>query len=659
MLRKFFLSIVASAALSSMAAAPELPIVMILGRPYYCYESSKGESLFGISNRYGWDMELISQLNPNVGSPLQKGTLIYYPAEETVEQSDDNTGEKRQAVVHTVKPGETVYSIARAYGLSVDDFYRMNPSARTGLKSDSKVVIAEESAHPAVTANDDDDKIAGEADFSNGEYTFHTVAEGETLYSIANQYNTNIEDIYKSNLGLTDRDLKTGETVRILPNTRDANVKYETVAEEKLVSVKTYKVQKGDTWGSVARKLGVDAELLREANPGKWKLIKDQVITVPVTQEVEVEHAYIEEDPRELTQEGRRELYEEVHNIATERNVAQHPEVKVAIVLDDVSANRDMEFSRGALLAVDRLKNSPYKITLNIIDGGSPMSKVLTELESMQPDLIVTTADKQLPEYLTDFAKRASVELVNSFDTKSELYLDNPSIIQFLTPTSYFNDSVADFITDRFSEYTLLLTNDNPSGDALFEKMIADFPVGQIETVDVENLTETHLSDFGKYLIYVSQTRKEDVSAILDKVATLKDSNPLAEVVVVGRPSWITFGESLGEKLRAANVLVPSRFYFNSSTPDSRHFIDDYQAMFGQTPIKSYPVYAVAGYDIIRYFFPNLAAAGGDFNAKFSSQPTLQNDIELQRVSNWGGLINKNCCIIKYTEVGNAEKIDL
>ncbi len=65
------------AAASIYAAQPNLPIVIILGKQYYCYESKKGDSLFGIANHFGWDSAVLNELNSNVGSPIAKGTLIY------------------------------------------------------------------------------------------------------------------------------------------------------------------------------------------------------------------------------------------------------------------------------------------------------------------------------------------------------------------------------------------------------------------------------------------------------------------------------------------------------------------------------------------------------------------------------------------------------
>lgn len=665
-MRKFRCLISGAMALSIAyaSAGTDLPRVIILGKPYYCYEAKKGDSLFGISQRFGWDNAIVSELNPNVGSPIDKGTLIYYPAEQTadVAEKKEDAGYMTDRVVHTVQSGETIYSISRAYDIPMERLYALNPHARQGVRTGEVLVISEGESieKPAPTADDLPD--VSEEPGAHERYVYHNLAEGEDLYTVARRYNTRIEDIYRANPGLSPDHAVEGTTVRVLPGTREENVRYETSTEERLVSVETYKVRKGDTWASVARKLGVDEQLLRESNPGKWKLRKDDMLTVPKTQEVQVELAYHEEDPREQTPEGLRELYEEVHDmdpVSQGDSAEKRREVRVAIVLDDTSSNRDMEFSRGALLAVDRLKNAPFKTAVTVIDGSDPMSKVLTGLETFRPDLIISTSDKALPQYLSEYASRTHVELVNTFDMKSEEYITNPDVFQFLTPSSYFNDAVRDYVAGRFDGFNLIIAGEPGSSDPLLESIKSSFASKGVTNVASEELPDFSIDQFGKYIIYGTPVKKDDISALLENVIRLKEDNPTAQIVVLGRPNWITVTESLSSKLKDASAMVPSRFYFNATDPLNRAFIDDYNELYGQTPVKSYPVYAVAGYDLITYFLPNISMTEGDFNATFNRKGTLQTEISLERVSNWGGMYNPNCYIIEFAPYSEPEKIIL
>ena len=85
---------------------------------------------------------------------------------------------------HTVKAGETVYSIAKSYNISEEDIYKYNPDAKEGLDISAKLVI------PIGTAPTNNETSNSDISFKQ-----HTVAKKETLYSISKQYEVRIEDI--------------------------------------------------------------------------------------------------------------------------------------------------------------------------------------------------------------------------------------------------------------------------------------------------------------------------------------------------------------------------------------------------------------------------------------------------------------------------------
>lgn len=648
-------------------AETKLPTVIILGKQYYRYETKKGDSLFGIASHYGWDTEVLNELNPNISSPIAKGTIIYYPVTDniTADNTDSADSFVTEQVTHLVQSGETVYSICKAYDLNMNELYALNPDARNGIKAGEKLIISQPKT--IVTA---DKRASGESkpaspeevtgdNETDTEYVFHNIAPGETLYSVAVKYDTRVEDIYRENPGLSPDFIMAGETIRIIPGTRSSNVKTEVVTEQNVVSIDTYKVQKGDTWGSISASLHVDRQSLRDANPGKWKLKKGDTLIIPRTEEVEVSHEYTEIDPREQSQQGLRELYDEVHSIDVSLTGEREKvsEVKVTIILDDTSSNRDMEFARGALLGVDRLKNSDYRINMMILDGGETMSKILTQLETFGPNLLISTSDKSLPQYLVDYSQRTGTELINTFDVKNEAYIDTPTIYQFLTPSSYFNESVADYIFDNYGDRKLLVIGNISNSDNIGELLSQKYEdIRILEAGDIEKFEPL---DDVKYILYATPTVFKEVESIMDNISTLMTDNPLADIKVIGRANWVTFGRKLSEKYSDIDFLVPSRFYFNPDDIDSRRFINDYQLLYGHTPVKSFPVYSVVGYDIITSFLPNLYSHNGDFNANFNVSGTLQSDIELKRINNWSGLYNPSCYILDYNMRGEPFKIKL
>ncbi|MDR0768849.1 MAG: LysM peptidoglycan-binding domain-containing protein [Dysgonamonadaceae bacterium] len=104
---------------------------------------------------------------------------------------------------HTVEKGQTVYSIASMYHLSVDDIYALNPQSKTLIKVGGKLKIPQKS----------------------GSYIYHVIQPKETLYALSKKYLIKGEDILAVNQGLSTQTFQTGKIIRIPVNRTEAVAK--------------------------------------------------------------------------------------------------------------------------------------------------------------------------------------------------------------------------------------------------------------------------------------------------------------------------------------------------------------------------------------------------------------------------------------------------
>lgn len=626
----------------------ELPTVNIAGQSYYVYESKKGDSLYGISNRYGWNLNRLMELNPTLTHKLKKGEKVYFPVNVSSDSSDNTsmvfTSETYPVIQHIVKKGDSVYSISKMYGVSVDKIYRYNPDSRNGLKRGSVITIPQQ----ADGIND------------GSRFLFYSIRPGDTLGGVAQTYNTSVEQLLRDNKGVSENNFEVGGLLRVSVNSKNNNVVTETVDEVKMTHVDSYTVGKNDTWESVARKTGADIGHLKDMNPDS-ELKKNSHLDIPVVVTSHVEKEVVYSDERETAVGGLQDIYNDVHNLGND-SVSDNV-VSLALLIEDPQSKRDNEFVRGAFLAIDRLKNSPYKIRLKLLrdrkpdaDSVAAVKVLLDSLQRFNADIVVATHEKNFPAWLAKYGEDNGVEIVNSFDVKDELYMENPSVIHLLTPSSYFSEAVAEWENSAFSDYKLITVGKTDPEDAYAEAIISKNP-STVENVDVDDLSSKRLEEFGHYLIYGYPTSKDDVSALINAVMALKEENPLASVKVFGRPNWITLAEGMKEQFSKADVYFPSRFYFDHEGADGKKFISDYSASFGHGPIRAYPTYAASGFDIMNYFIDSLASNDGDFNAAVPEAKELQTPINLQRMGNWGGFFNSSAYIIRYTPYGEVEKI--
>ncbi len=81
---------------------------------------ASGETLYGISRDYNVSVDQLYQLNPDVKEGIKAGQLIKIPIHKASSQ------EPQKPQYHKVERGETLYSIARMYGVSPTDLQNAN-----------------------------------------------------------------------------------------------------------------------------------------------------------------------------------------------------------------------------------------------------------------------------------------------------------------------------------------------------------------------------------------------------------------------------------------------------------------------------------------------------------------------------------------------------
>lgn len=104
-----------------------------------------------------------------------------------------------EGTVYTVKSGDTLYSIAKQYNVSVDDIVNQNNLVSNNLTIGKKLLI------PSGKSSD---------------IIVYTVQRGDSLWALANNYNTTIDDIKRLN-NLTSDVLTVGQELQIKKNTKN------------------------------------------------------------------------------------------------------------------------------------------------------------------------------------------------------------------------------------------------------------------------------------------------------------------------------------------------------------------------------------------------------------------------------------------------------
>lgn len=158
------------------------------------YTVKAGDTLSTIASRYGVSVVRLKRANRLSGDSLRIGDRLEIPTQVTVSEAPKRVAKSR---THRVRSGESLYTIGKRYGVSVDRLKAANGLRRNTIRVGQDLVI------PSVS----NQKAASES-------KVYRVRSGDTLSEIARRYGTTVSKLRSAN-GLTSNRLRIGQELKI------------------------------------------------------------------------------------------------------------------------------------------------------------------------------------------------------------------------------------------------------------------------------------------------------------------------------------------------------------------------------------------------------------------------------------------------------------
>lgn len=168
---------------------------------YINYTVKKGDSLYSIAQNYKTTINKIKELNNLSSNLLSIGQVLKIPTSTT------QTPEA-QYKDYIVKEGDSLYSIAKLYNMSVNELKSINNLTSNLLSIGQVLKVRDDVNLPSEVL-----ECYGTG-YVEPSYQTYTVKKGDSLYSIAKQFNTSVNNLIKLN-NLSNNDLQIGQQLKV------------------------------------------------------------------------------------------------------------------------------------------------------------------------------------------------------------------------------------------------------------------------------------------------------------------------------------------------------------------------------------------------------------------------------------------------------------
>jgi LysM repeat protein len=191
----------------------------INGKVFVVHSVGEKETLYGISRRYGTTVESILQYNPTADAGLEIGQILKVPYTKK-SGAPSTTASSGNSTTHTVAAKETMFSISKTYGVSIEEIKQWNNLTDNALSIGQQLIIKKPTSSIGVQPPPAVSSKKG----------VHIVAAKETMFSISKQYGITLQQLKDWNR-LEGNDISIGQELLIAPPNAEQTKQPTTVAQ--------------------------------------------------------------------------------------------------------------------------------------------------------------------------------------------------------------------------------------------------------------------------------------------------------------------------------------------------------------------------------------------------------------------------------------------
>lgn len=673
---------------------------MAQNEDYKFHEVKAGETLYSLSKQYDVSIERLKKFNPDLKEGLRAGMKLLIPSPEknadtpaTPTPSASSGDADTNFVAHTVKDDQTLYSIARTYGVEMSDIRKANPQMGEVIKLGQVLRIP---LHKKKQREREEEQTPAEM-LKN--YYVIKIEPKQTAYSISKQFDISLDSIYTLNPGAEDG-LQIGQFLKLPKNRQpedEAIVQKELEPKEQLNrDVPTpkpqlpldediegyllYQIKTGDSFYSLKQRYNVSREELIRINPEVASGLEvGKYVIIPQEEERKEETFFdklfrkIEETDENLGKPNQRQVNrrDSLNRGADLPAEDKRPDVDTDTIPANYQKNylvgvmlpfmtmgdslageispvqkMSMEFYQGLSMAADSLSNAGMNLTLNVYDTRNSREKLSRDIDRIRRtnfDLVIGPLYKSNVEFMADNLMRDSVPVISPLSRTVDVQ-NRPNLINVLPGSEATAENTAKILDKFFMDSRIVFAHEGDEESRVLVRQIkarlqprdsGNFLDKALsvegESVEMEEL-EAAMAEGRQNVVVILSENKVFLSSLVNSLRQLRDY----KIKAVG-PSRLLEVPTLDlQYLNDMQLTMTDMHYVNYQDSATIDFIREYRDKFEAEPSR----YAFQGYDVGMYFFNKLWKSGSYFMISIEdNQSMLSTGFDIRK-SKGGGYEN-------------------
>lgn len=547
---------------------------------------AKGETITQIAQKYKVTPYDIYRLNPDAQNGIQENAVLLIPS------NAKGIPENLTPKTHEVQPKETLFGIAKQYKISVEELEKLNPEVKKeGLKIGQVIQLSAKKAAETVTIT------------ANEQGVFHEVRPKETLYSIAKQYKTTVEELEALNPE-SKSGLIIGQKITIKLGKKETTVKQEAKEEIKEPSkvvngnYLTYEVKSKETLFGLSKMFRLSQDELIALNPELKEGVREGMqLKVPANSSL---NSGVMREVKDLTKSISRSEQKEIvlllpfniSNIESDTTLSTQARLK-----RDGFLNMTLDFYSGALMAIDSAKRLGMNFNVKIFDSqetksSSSVTSIIRNNNVESADAVIGPFYPQYVEKTAELLNHKNVPVISPLRETAKSY---SNLYQSMPPSDFVKNVMFEYIRNKNGNMIALIDIKKGSTKQFIEDNHKDIfiaPLNEKGGILSDSITPKLSRDKVNYFVLETAATGMIFSAV-SQCSNARSAGYKAELVVLDINNTFETDEVFSRIVKQ-KIIFPSLTRFQD-TAESLSFATNYKKKNNVYPNQ----YAVRGFDVV------------------------------------------------------------